>query len=144
MRANGIARKPILSAMPGPWGNAIRMLRLSKPGLTQKALAKRAGMTPTTYGKIEKGRHTHTRKLQHIADVLGVPIELVLSPNPGVAPPLTLQETVDRLVSEALQQHAPLQTIQQKVKELGQFTEDTERAERDAKASKKIRRRKKS
>jgi DNA-binding XRE family transcriptional regulator len=50
--------------------------------LTQKVVAKRARMTATTYGKIEKGGHTQTRKLQDIADVFGVPIEDVLQISP--------------------------------------------------------------
>ncbi len=37
-------------------------------------------MTPTTYGKIEKGGHTQTRKLRDIADAFGVPLESVLMP----------------------------------------------------------------
>lgn len=41
-------------------------------------VAKRAGMTPTTFGKIEKGGHTLTSQLRDIADVLSVPIEAVL------------------------------------------------------------------
>jgi transcriptional regulator with XRE-family HTH domain len=86
-------------------------------------------MTPTTYGKIEKGRHTHTRKLQHIADVLGVPIELVLSEHPGIAPPLTVQETIERLAAEAIQKRLTqdaLPTVPQKVKELSQYTQAVE------------------
>jgi transcriptional regulator with XRE-family HTH domain len=50
--------------------------------LTRETVAKRAGMTPTTYGKIEKGRHTQTRKLQDIADVFGVAIDDVLLISP--------------------------------------------------------------
>lgn len=37
-------------------------------------------MTATTYGRIERGQHTQTRKLQDIADVFEVPIEQVLLP----------------------------------------------------------------
>lgn len=63
--------------MPGPWGRAIMQLRNDR-NLTQRAVAKRAKMTPTTYGRIERGQHTQTRKLQDIADVFGVSIEQVL------------------------------------------------------------------
>ncbi len=77
MRAKELKAAIIVRPMPGPWGKAIEQLRLSKR-LNRETVAKRAGMTPTTYGKIEKGRHTQTRKLQDIADVFGVPIEHVL------------------------------------------------------------------
>jgi transcriptional regulator with XRE-family HTH domain len=149
MRANKIEREPILGDMPGPWGKALERLRLSQPlPLSKKALAKRAKMTPTTYGKIEKGGHTTTNKLQDIADALHVPIEAVLMPNPGTIPDMTVQELLRRLVREsgAIEQQQPLPTVQQKVKELGKFTEETERAEREAKARdvpKKKQRRKK-
>ncbi len=53
------------------------MLRLAKR-LSKQTVAKRAKMTPTTYGNIEAGKHTRTRKLQDLADVFGVPIEDVL------------------------------------------------------------------
>ena len=77
MRAKELKAATIVRPMPGPWGKAVEQLRLSKR-LNRETVAKRAGMTPTTYGKIEKGRHTQTRKLQDIADVFGVPIEQVL------------------------------------------------------------------
>jgi len=65
--------------MPGPWGKAIEGLRLSKR-LARGVVAKRAKMTATTYGRIERGQHTQTRKLQDIADVFGVSIDQVLLP----------------------------------------------------------------
>lgn len=77
MPENEIEGGPILPAMPGPWGEAIRMLRARK-NLLQQTVAKRAKMTATTYGKIEKGGHTQTRKLQDIAEVFGVSIDSVL------------------------------------------------------------------
>lgn len=77
MRANKIGSVPILPAMPGPWGKAIEALRVGRR-LTREVVAKRAKMTPTTFGRIERGQHTQTRKLQDIADVFGVSIEKVL------------------------------------------------------------------
>ena len=77
MRSKDLEDRPILRPMPGPWGKAVHALRLSKR-LTQKAVAGRAKMTATTYGKIERGGHTRTSKLRDIADVFGVPIESVL------------------------------------------------------------------
>lgn len=77
MRERELTETPILAAVPGPWGVAIAMLRASR-GLSQKTVAKRAKMTATTYGRIERGFHTQTRKLQDIAEVFGVPIERVL------------------------------------------------------------------
>lgn len=67
--------------MPGPWGKAIEGLRLAKR-LSRQRVAAKTKMTPTTYGRIEKGRHTQTRKLQDIADFFGVPIEEVLQSSP--------------------------------------------------------------
>jgi transcriptional regulator with XRE-family HTH domain len=63
--------------MPGPWGHAIELLRKSK-GLTRDRAAKRAKMTATTFGRIERGQHTQTQKLQAIADAFGVNIDEVL------------------------------------------------------------------
>lgn len=77
MRALKLRPTPILAAMPGPWGKAIEALRVAKR-LTRETVAKRAKMTATTYGRIERGRHTQTRKLQSIADVFGVSIDEVL------------------------------------------------------------------
>lgn len=77
MRARQIAEPLYSAAMPGPWGKAIQRLRQAK-GKTREAIAARAKMTPTTYGRIERGDHTQTRKLQAIADAFSVPIELVL------------------------------------------------------------------
>lgn len=51
-----------------------------KSDWTKQAVAKRAKMTPTTYGRIEKGGHTRTRKLRDIAEILEVPIDAVLMP----------------------------------------------------------------
>jgi transcriptional regulator with XRE-family HTH domain len=46
--------------------------------MTQRALAKRARMSPNTMSKIVRGAHTLTSQLQEIADVFGVPIDDVL------------------------------------------------------------------
>lgn len=77
MRHKELGSDPILTAMPGPWGRAVAHLRIERR-LSQRVVAKRAKMTATTYGRIERGQHTQTRKLQDIADVFGVPIEQVL------------------------------------------------------------------
>jgi len=69
--------EPTVEVMPGPWGKAIERLRLER-GITREVAARRAKMTPTTYGRIERGQHTQTRKLQDIADVFDVPIDAVL------------------------------------------------------------------
>lgn len=81
MRAKDLATDPMLNEMPGPWGRALRYLR-ERRNLTRKAVAKRAGMTPTTYGRIERGHHTQTQQLQDLADVFEVPIEEVLALRP--------------------------------------------------------------
>ncbi len=117
--------------MPGPWGKALERLRLSQPQpLSKKALAKRARMTPTTYGKIEKGGHTTTNKLQDLADALHVPIEAVLVPNPGAMPEMTVQELLRRMMRENAPAEKPHQTTQQIVQDLGKATEEEEHAER--------------
>lgn len=77
MRARQIAERLYSATMPGPWGKAIQRLRQAK-GKTREAVAAKAKMTPTTYGRIERGDHTQTRKLQAIADAFSVPIELIL------------------------------------------------------------------
>jgi transcriptional regulator with XRE-family HTH domain len=49
----------------------IQMLRIDK-GLTQRALAKEAGISNTSLWKIEKGGGASPPTLKKIADVLGV------------------------------------------------------------------------
>lgn len=96
MRDKEIEGTPILQLMPGPWGAAIARLRLER-GLSQKAVAKRAKMTPTTYGRIEKGQHTQTRKLQNIAEVFSVDITDVLLPPLSAIP--QDERTLDAIVA---------------------------------------------
>lgn len=81
MRAYNLEASPILAPVPGPWGKALEALRLQHH-LTKKAMAKRAKMTATTYGRIEKGGGTRTQKLQAIADAFYLPIEAVLMIRP--------------------------------------------------------------
>jgi transcriptional regulator with XRE-family HTH domain len=63
--------------MPGPWGKAIERLRLAR-GWTRARAAARAKMTATTFGRIERGHHISTVKLQAIADAFEVAIDAVL------------------------------------------------------------------
>lgn len=77
MGAYELQENPILADVPGPWGAALLALRL-KHRLSRKAMAKRAGMTPTTYGRLEKGGHTRTERLQAIADAFFLPLEAIL------------------------------------------------------------------
>lgn len=92
MRAKEIGSKPILRPMPGPWGKAIKALRDARH-LNRATVAKRIGMTATTYGRIERGHHTLTSKLQDIADVFEVPIEDVLMVR---ATPISRLQGIDR------------------------------------------------
>lgn len=139
MRANKIGAAHILAPMPGPWGLAITRLRLATPGLTKKAVAKRAKMTATTYGRIEKGQHTHTRKLQHIADVFSVGIEAVLMPDVPDPSRITVRQVVQQLVREAQNDSslAAKPTITQTTNVLGQLAEEEERERARTKVSKK-------
>lgn len=50
--------------------------------MTQRALAKRAGISKNTMSHIARGGHTLTSQLQAIADVFGLPIEDVLQVSP--------------------------------------------------------------
>lgn len=112
MRAQQIEATSILRPMPGPWGKAIEALRVEK-GITREAAAKKARMTPTSYGKIEKGGHTFTSKLRDIADAFGVPIEEVLdvrlSPKLGVPASVDLR-SLQTQIAELQRQVVELQT----------------------------------
>lgn len=77
VRVKPLHPAPILASMPGPWGHALYQLR-TKWRLNKQEMARRAKVTPTTYGNLEMGRHTHTRNLQKVADNIGVPFEHVL------------------------------------------------------------------
>ncbi len=125
MRANKIERMPILAAMPGPWGVAIARLRAAR-GWNQQKAAKRAKITPTTYGRIEKGGHTQTSKLQKIADAFSVGIEAVLVPDSPNASSMSLRDVVAQLVREE--------------KTEGAIAADKEEMERDAAVTKKPKR----
>jgi transcriptional regulator with XRE-family HTH domain len=81
----GVAETAALHSltMKGPWGDAIRLLRLQRERETgekwsQARVAKLARMSPTTYGKIEAGGHTQTQKLEDIATALGADFITVL------------------------------------------------------------------
>jgi transcriptional regulator with XRE-family HTH domain len=77
-------------------------LRLER-GWSQKKVATKAGMTATTYGRIEKGSHTLTSQLQAIADVFLVPIDAVLVPGTA-GQPSEFEALVERKVREQLAQ----------------------------------------
>lgn len=87
--------------MPGPWGRALRELR-GRKGWTQKKAAKAGKMTPTSYGRLEKGGHTRTRKLLDLADAFGVPIEEVLVPAAPHQRTGELEAYLARLVREGM------------------------------------------
>lgn len=75
---------PILDPMPGPWGDAVRVL-MAKKGISQRTLAKRAGLSKGAVGTIVHGRHTLTSQLQAVADYFKVGIEdlFTISSTPG-------------------------------------------------------------
>lgn len=99
MRVNQIATVPILGPMPGPWGKAIFRLRAER-GWNQQKAAKKARITPTTYGRIEKGGHTRTSKLQQIADAFSVDITAVLVPDRPDVSSLSVRDVIAQLVRE--------------------------------------------
>lgn len=68
----------VRAAVPGPWGEAVKRLRLAY-GWTRAQTAAAAGITPTTYGLVERGRHTQTSVLAALAAAFGVPIAQVLT-----------------------------------------------------------------
>ncbi len=71
-------------------------------GLSQVALAKRAGVARQTLVLLESG-HLRPRldTLGHLADALGVPAALLVSPDPAVERE-QLREAIDHLSDEAL------------------------------------------
>lgn len=76
-----VGERPTLSLVErGPWGQAVEQLRVGKK-LTRERVAKRAGLTPTTYGRIERGHHTLTSQLEALARVFEVPLARVLVPH---------------------------------------------------------------
>jgi len=110
-------------------------LRVAK-GLTKESVAKRAGMTPTTYGRIERGQHTQTRKLQDIADVFSVDIsEVLAAPQAESGTDSALKRFAQMLVREAndvypVRPVAPLPSkLEREVNTLDQLTEDEKRQE---------------
>src|SRR4051812_16272525 len=90
----------------GPWGVAIARLRVAK-GLTRKDVAKLAHMTATTYGRIERGQHTQTSKLQDIADVFGVEISAVLISRSAIDDRARLIQEVKEAVTRDLTASLP-------------------------------------
>ncbi len=92
----------ILGSMPGPWGAAIARLRHAKK-LTRDAAAHKAGLTPTTYGRIESGRHTRTRKLQQIAEAFNVPLEEVLMVPMGERRSGVFEQLIDQRIDQRVE-----------------------------------------
>ncbi len=106
MPSNSIAEKrlaarPILRSMPGPWGKAIERLRLAK-GWTKEKAAEHSKMTPTSFGRLEKGRHTWTSKLQKIAEAFDVSIEEVLLLPAGERQASEIDQLIDRKVRQGV------------------------------------------
>ena len=82
-------------------GGRVRAARVGV-GLSQVALAKRAGVARQTLVLLESG-HLRPRldTLGHLADALGVPAALLVSPDPAVERE-QLREAIDHLSDEAL------------------------------------------
>ncbi len=142
----------------GPWGEAIQywldvkgwrqadlireIQNLQKPEAAVRAgKRKKSKGNKNTVSTACLGRDCNTKTLRIIATALGVPLDGVLvSPDRKSANEarkqmiLEIAEKVARELEKppayATTHETPLPTIQQKVKELGQFTEDTEHAER--------------
>jgi hypothetical protein len=89
-------------------------------------------MTATTYGRIEKGQHTQTRKLQSIAEVFSVDIADVLLVPMGLTQPdnAMMQAIVARVKADLAAQAvtAPLD-FEQTMRNMHQATRERERAE---------------
>lgn len=113
--------------MPGPWGAAIARLRATK-GWNKKQTAKRAKITPTTYGHIEGGGHTQTSKLQQIADAFRVNIEAVLMPDMPDASKMSVRDVVAQLVREEQTKLPPPLTMDQLHEEMNRSTKAEEEA----------------
>lgn len=74
-----IVSTPRSQRPPAPWGRAIALLRQAR-GWSRLEAARRCGMSPTTFGRLELGRDSRTEKLRAIAVVFQVPLEEVLVP----------------------------------------------------------------
>lgn len=77
-------------------------------GWTREKVADRAGMTASTYGRIEKGGPTITQKFLDIAEAFGVPVEAVLVPE-GAQTPQVVFVNADQIdtVVRAMKQPKP-------------------------------------
>jgi len=89
--------------MPGPWGKAIERLRLAR-GWTRAKAATRAKMTATTFGRLERGRHTRTDLLQAVADAFEVPLEQVLVLPQAETPSSDVEHLLNRKIREAIRE----------------------------------------
>lgn len=92
-------------------------------------------MTPTTYGRIERGGHTQTRKLRDIADAFRVSIEAVLVPHVSVdVDRAQLKHEIKEEIKREMKQAEPTHpTMSQGTHLLGRAMEEEEAAERTGK-----------
>ncbi|WP_051026744.1 helix-turn-helix domain-containing protein [Nocardia higoensis] len=66
-------------------GDNVRRIRLAR-GMSQEALAEQVGLHRTYWGGIERGRRNLTlRGVERIADMLGVDVHALLSPDMEVS-----------------------------------------------------------
>ena len=72
-------RKTDVKQGHGPWGAAIRYW-LAHLNMNQAALARQSGLEEKTISTMVRGFHTSTRKLEEVANALGVPLEQILVP----------------------------------------------------------------
>jgi transcriptional regulator with XRE-family HTH domain len=87
--------------MIGPWGEAIRRIREQRKW-TKRRVAKTAKLSPTTYGLIERGGHTQTRKLEQIAQALEVDLVEILVPPRGMLEQEERRELARQITEDVL------------------------------------------
>jgi len=61
-------------------------------------------MTATTFGRLERGRHTRTEKLQAVADAFEVPLEHVLQTPGTEAHSSDVEQLLQRKIREAIRE----------------------------------------
>lgn len=96
-RAYAQGSMPAVKTGNGPWGEAIRYW-LPKRNMRNADLARATGIEEKTIGKMARGFHTTTRKLEVVAVALGVTLEEIL-----VSPDrIRASENLERLIRDAV------------------------------------------
>ena len=91
-------------------GKRIRTIRIQQ-GLKQELIADRLNVSPSAYSKMEQGKtNLSVKRIERIAEILEVPLAILVGSNQDAPQPKDYQEEMDKLKAEnsLLRERCPL------------------------------------